>query len=230
MGMYTEFIFGCNLSKATPRVCVEALDYVINGEEKKPKYEDPKNWEEDEFNKHYIERTLEDDVIKAFIDQYDFWRLFKCSSYYFGAANPVGKFYYDPIDSSYHISTRADLKNYEGQIEKFIEYIRPFVTQGSGYDHHIFAYVQYEEAEFPTLYGLDGEYHVLDPALETELRQREDERWTIINKLAHELAPEFEITQEMLDSINVSMDEMTNDQATVLLLEYIINKYKNNVQ
>ena len=34
MGMYTEFIFGCELSKNTPKVCIDALDYVINGEEK----------------------------------------------------------------------------------------------------------------------------------------------------------------------------------------------------
>ena len=34
MGMYTEFIFGCNLSKDTPKECIDALDFVINGEEK----------------------------------------------------------------------------------------------------------------------------------------------------------------------------------------------------
>jgi hypothetical protein len=53
------------------------------------------------------------------------------------------------------------LKNYRQQIEKFIEYIKPYVIQGSGFvNHNIFAYVQYEEAEFPTIYALDGTYKI----------------------------------------------------------------------
>ena len=60
----------------------------------------------------------------------------------------------------YRISTRANLKNYKRQIEKFIEYIKPYIEQGSGFDHNIFAYVQYEEAEFPTIYALDGTYKI----------------------------------------------------------------------
>ena len=56
--MYTEFIFGCELSKNTPRVCVEALDFVINGEDKQPKYENPEGWEQKDYNEHYIDRTL----------------------------------------------------------------------------------------------------------------------------------------------------------------------------
>ena len=151
MGMYTEFIFGCSLSKNTPKICIDALDYVINGENKKPGYE--------KYNKGFIERTSTDNEIQTFINEYDFRRLFCSGSYYFGA--PVSKeLYYDYIDKTYKISTRANLKNYQNQIEKFIEYIKPYVVHGSGYDHHIFAYVQYEEDEFPTIYGTDGTYKV----------------------------------------------------------------------
>lgn len=162
MGMYTEFIFGCELSKETPNICVEALDYVINGEEKKPKHENPETWQEKEFNDNYIERTHTVEEINEFIEKYDFWRLFRCCSYYFGAANPTGRFKYDHISRSYHISTRADLKNYEGQIERFIEYITPYVKHGSGFPLGIFAYVQYEESPFPTIYSLGGTYYVND--------------------------------------------------------------------
>lgn len=159
MGMYTEFIFGCALSKDTPKICIDALDYVINGEIKHPKYENPETWEEKEYNEKFIERTSTDDEIQAFIGEYDFGRLFCSDSYYFGA--PVSrKFYQDYIDKTYRISTRANLKNYRQQIEKFIEYIKPYVIQGSGFDHNIFAYVQYEEAEFPTIYALDGTYKI----------------------------------------------------------------------
>lgn len=159
MGMYTEFIFGCSLSKNTPKICIDALDYVINGENKKPKYENPEIWEEKEYNDKFIERTSTNNEIQTFIREYDFIRLFCSGSYYFGA--PVSKrLYYDHISKTYKISTRSNLKNYHNQIEKFIEYIKPYVVRGSGYDHSIFAYVQYEEDEFPTIYGIDGIYKV----------------------------------------------------------------------
>ena len=67
MGMYTEFIFGCELSKKAPKVCVDALDYVINGEEKKPKYENPEGFEQKRFNENYIERTTPIEEIEKFI-------------------------------------------------------------------------------------------------------------------------------------------------------------------
>ena len=159
MGMYTEFIFGCKLSKDTPRICIEALDYVINGQDKKPKYDNPKDYTQKCYNDEYIDRTLPVEEIEAFISKYDFYRLFTSSSYYFGAANPIGKFYWDSISKAYHISTRADLKN-GGRIETFIDYIKKYVTKGSGYEHHIFAYVQYEEAPFPTIYAIDGVYNM----------------------------------------------------------------------
>ena len=159
MGMYTEFIFGCELSKNTPRVCVEALDFVINGEDKQPKYDNPEGWEQKDYNEHYIDRTLPVEEIKAFIDKYDFYGLFCSCSYSFGAANPISKFYWDSISSSYHISTRADLKNYTNQIETFIDYIKEYVESGSG-DYEVYAYVQYECDDLPTIYSLQGVYDV----------------------------------------------------------------------
>ena len=158
MGMYTEFIFGCTLSEHTPKICVDALDTVINGD-KHPKYEEPKDWREQEYNKHFIERTTPEEEIREFIERYNLGKLFYCTSYYFGAP-PVRRFYYDYIDNGYHISTRSNLKNYDNEIEKFLEYIKPYVEQGSGYPHQIYAYVQYEEAEFPTIYAMDGVYDI----------------------------------------------------------------------
>ena len=157
--MYTEFIFGCELSINTPKVCIDALDYIIN-RNKAPKYENPQTYQEASYNNAYIERTTAQDKIDKFISQYDLGYLLGSSSYYFGAANPVQKFYYDSISDSYHISTRSDLKNYQHQIEKFIKYIKDYVTEGSGFPHGVFAYVQYEESEFPTIYAIDGIYKV----------------------------------------------------------------------
>lgn len=159
MGMYTEFIFGCALKKDTPKVCIDALDYVINGEDKQPKYENPVDWDQKKYNERYIERTTPIEEIEAFIKKYSLWRLFTSSSYYFGAAHPTKQFFWDDIDRSYKISTSSDLKDYEHQIEDFVEYIRPFVDTGSGL-HDIYAYVLYEECEFPTIYAKDGTYNM----------------------------------------------------------------------
>ena len=182
------------MSKKTPKVCVDALDYVINGEEKKPKYENPEGWEEKRFNDDYIERTTPIEEIEKFIEEYDFYRLFGSSSYYFGAANPVRKFHYDSIAESYKISTRADLKNYTDQIEKFIEYIKPYVEHGSGYDHEIFAYVQYEEDPFPKMYGIDGVY--ANPTFDGETKRLQDrigKLYDIFSKLYQNVCPDWNV-------------------------------------
>lgn len=158
MGMYTEFIFGCSLSKDTPKECIDALDYVINGPDKEPKIENPKTYAEIKFNAGYIDRTTSDEDIQAFIDKFDLRGLMRSCSYYFDAP-PVSSMYFDDIDHAYHISSRANLKNYNHEIESFIEYIRPYINGGSGLKE-VFAYVMYEEDEFPTIYTLEGDYDV----------------------------------------------------------------------
>ena len=239
--MYTEFIFGCELSKKTPKVCVDALDYVINGEEKKPKYENPQDWEEKEFNENYIERTTPVEEIEKFIEEYDMYRLFCSSSYYFGAANPVKKFMYDHISDSYHISTRADLKN-GGCIEKLLEYIKPYVTSGSGYDHHIYAYVQYEEAAFPTIYAIDGVYK--DPTYDNATKKIEDENRKLMDtfsKLFMGVCPEYEVNEEEFikhglkpptkETIeNDEFKEVTYSTVWDWMVDYLIEKYGNKTE
>jgi hypothetical protein len=235
MGMYTEFIFGCELSKDLPKVCIDALDKSINDkydEEtgryiKKPKYETPQKYEEKKFNENYIERTTPDEEIDKFIEDYDFGRLFHSCSYYFGAANSYSKFHYDAISESYHISTRSDLKNYTNQVERFIEYIKPYVIHGSGYDNKIFAYVQYEEAPFPTIYGTTGVYHVDDPNITKKYDNRIDRLHNMLEKLYLELAPEYQITQKELDKRNIAPNAYTYDDILECEVDYICKKYKN---
>jgi hypothetical protein len=242
MGMYTEFIFGCELSKKTPKVCVDALDYVINGEEKQPKYENPEGWEQKRFNDNYIERTTPVEEIEKFIEEYDFYRLFCSCSYYFGAANPVRRFEWDNISNSYKISTMADLKNYSGQIEKFIEYIAPYVEHGSGYEHRIFAYVQYEEAHFPTMYGFDydtGELKVFtnptfnneDPTL--KYKERIKNLYDTLAKLYQHVCPEWKVDEEEYKKHNRPLPSEQEDPKPLpydeiwdWMIDHIIDEYK----
>lgn len=155
MGMYTEFIFGCALREDTPRICIEALDYVINGEEKKPRYENPITCEEKLYNDTFIDRILSVEEIENFADFYDLSRLCYSFSGYFGAGENDPCFYYDSVIKAYRISIRSDIKNYENQIDRFLEYIEPYIKSGSG-SNDIYAYVLYEENEYPYIYSLKG--------------------------------------------------------------------------
>lgn len=129
MGMYTELILGARLSKNTPEVCIKALDHVING------------------------KKTESDEVKKFIDEYSLYCLFFCSSYYFGVCKSNQHFWRDVISGTWHISTRANLKNYDGEIEKFLNYIKHYIESGSGYSE-IYAFVIYEEDRMPKIYSL----------------------------------------------------------------------------
>ena len=124
--MYTELIFGAKLKKETPEKVINALKYILGDIEEKPKdFPLPKGRCE--------------------------W-LFRCSSYYFGVNKSLCKMWLDDLDKSYHISTRSNIKNYENEIETFLNWIKPFIEDGSG-EREMYAIVTYEESE-PKIYYL----------------------------------------------------------------------------
>jgi len=125
MGMYTEIIFGAELKEETPEQVINALKYIIGDIEDKP----------DDF-------PLPEDGCEY---------LFQISSYYFGVNEPVAKMWFDDISKTWRISARSNIKNYEREIETFLEWIRPFVKRGSG-TKDMFAIVIYEEDSEPTIY------------------------------------------------------------------------------
>lgn len=127
MGMYTELIFGAKLKKETPEQVINALMFIIGDVKEKPK--------DFPFSDGRIE-----------------WML--CgSSYYFGISESVNKMWFDDITKSYHISSRCNIKNYENEIEDFLEWIKPWIDSGSG-TREMYAIVIYEEDEEPQIYYL----------------------------------------------------------------------------
>ena len=146
MGMYTEMILGCSFKDTLPSVCIDALICVINNLEPKENGE----------------------KVRKFIEEYDLEYLMFGSSYYFGVCRSNQKFWYDHIGKQWVISVRSNIKNYDRQIQKFLKYITPYVDRGSGYESGVFAYVQYEEADFPTMYTLRGVYGIEDDKLVQE--------------------------------------------------------------
>ena len=125
--MYTELIFGADLKKDTPENVIEALKYMIGDTREKPK-----------------DFPLPDGRCE--------W-LFRGSSYYFGVSSPVSKMWKDSNGCNWVLSTRSSIKNYKGEIEAFLEWIKPYIDSGSG-SNDMYAIVTYEEAETPDIYYL----------------------------------------------------------------------------
>ena len=128
--MYTELIFGATLKEDTPDKIINVLNYMLGKVEVKP-----------------IDFPLSDGRCEC---------LFKGSSYYFAVNNPVNNMWKDRIDEQYHISTRSNIKNYSGEIEEFLEWIKPYIEQGSG-SREMYAIVIHEGQAIPTMYYLDNE-------------------------------------------------------------------------
>lgn len=128
--MYTELIFGADLKKDTPENVIEALKYMIGDTEEKPK-----------------DFPLPDGRCEG---------LFRGSSYYFGVNSPVSKMWKDDISGNWALSTRSNIKNYGGEIETFLEWIKPHIDGGSGC-RDMYAIVTYEVAEAPNIYYLHND-------------------------------------------------------------------------
>lgn len=124
MGMYTELIFGATLKEDTPKDVIDTLQYMVNDTEK------PTNLAFEQFRNPL-----------------------SGGSCYFAINSSVSKMWLDSIDNQWHISTRANIKNYESEIEKFLEWIEPYLEQGSG-RNEMYAIVMYEEATEPKIYYL----------------------------------------------------------------------------
>lgn len=126
MGMYTELVVCTNI-KNVPEV-VEVLKYMV-GQTDRPAT----------LPNHPLFSTSRWEI------------LFTCNSYYFVPCS-IAKFEYNEIGRYWCLITRADLKNYDGEIEKFIDWIRPYIEN----EDKMFAYSRYEETREPTIYYNTG--------------------------------------------------------------------------
>ncbi|HBG5345126.1 TPA: hypothetical protein SOK46_002689 [Clostridioides difficile] len=126
MGMYTEFVCAIELKKDTPKEVINILNNMIEGE-----------------------------------DRYDItpphpffecrrWRwLFIMDSYSFsGRSNTM--FEYDDIAKTHYLTIRSNLKNYDDEINKFLNWIKPYI-QIHCEDDEFLGYSRYEECRNPEL-------------------------------------------------------------------------------
>ncbi len=128
MGMYTELIFGASFKEGTPKEVIDTIKYLVDyGEKPVPCLFD-----------------MDRNPLGG-------------GSYYFGVSSPVKKFWYDEIGRSWILSSRSNIKNYNDEIEKFLEWIKPYIDTGSG-NRDMYAVVIYEDESEPTIYYLDRDY------------------------------------------------------------------------
>lgn len=202
--MYTELIFGCSLKKSTPSYITEALNHVIN-------------------NKHpYI---ISEEASK-FIDDYKLNKLIWCSSFYFGVNNAHSMCFYNTTSEEWVVSFRSNCKNYDNEIEAFITFITPFVAQGSG-STDIFAIVQYEEADYPTLYSKDDVYNYLDTERITSDRKLANQMFDIMNELYNCATPDLQITNEMLKEKGIDPDDYSGVDGYKIMRDVIVKRLKD---
>ncbi len=124
MGMYTALHYACELKKDVPEKVVEILSYM-----NKNGGEEPKDLPEHPF--FSCER----------------WPyLFSMDSYYF-TADTHSSFRKDDISNSWILTVTSNLKNYDGEIHKFLKWISPYVEATDG---EFMGYYRYEEEEMPT--------------------------------------------------------------------------------
>lgn len=205
MGMYTELIFGATLKENTPTYVTRALDNIIN------------------------DKTNVDlpDEVKQFSDEYSLSKLIWCSSYYFGAHSNKPSCVFDKIANRWSISFRANCKNYQNEIEKFIEFITPYVEYGSG-PTNIFAIVQYEEDDYPTLYGTGGKYEYLDKERITTDRKFANDLIGIVNNLYNFGSPDLVIDENKLKEYGIDWDDYDTIDGYKIMVDVIKKRLKDN--
>ncbi len=122
--MYTEIHFNSELKKDISQEILGILDYMLNLNKECP------DLPEHEFFKC------------------DRWRmLFNCDSYSFDA-DTCSTLRFDDIADAYYLCIRSNLKNYDSEIEKFIDWIQPYLEK---FEDDFLGFYRYEENEQPTL-------------------------------------------------------------------------------
>jgi hypothetical protein len=132
MGMYTELVFGARTQENLSPKIVKILKFLFLNEDK-----------DFQVPEHPFFKT----------DRWD-WMFRSGGSYYFGAPSGERNMIWDKIGNSYRLSARLNIKNSPcHEIEYFINWISPYLEQGSG-ARELIGYSIYEEATQPTLYYL----------------------------------------------------------------------------
>lgn len=133
MGMYTEFHFNVELKNTGPfhMQVVKTLEFMLAGlsEKRDLKFTAPD---------HPLFRT-------------DRWHSMLLGDSYYFDADTHSTLRWDSISKSRVLCIRCNLKNYDQEIQKFIDWIKPHVE---GHEGSFLGFYRYEESDDPTLVHL----------------------------------------------------------------------------
>jgi hypothetical protein len=123
MGMYTELNCAFKLRKDTPEKVIAIIRFMTE------------------------EREKPDVVDHSLFSTARWEEMLQCDSYYF-EGDTQSTIRFDDCSNRFYVTIRCNLKNYEGEIEKFIEWITPYMEMDPG---EFLGYQRHEEVELPTL-------------------------------------------------------------------------------
>lgn len=125
MGMYTEFHFNVELKPDTPESVMAILRYMTEGGEEAPP------------------------PVPADVPLFSCGRwshMLRSDSFYFDMIPHSIVAKKSPTVGDWYLSVRCNLKNYDGEIQKFVAWIMPYIhTRG------FLGFSRYEECDDPTL-------------------------------------------------------------------------------
>lgn len=123
MGMYTEVYINVNLVENVPDDVLDVLEKMCDYKESHEEFFDQKG--------HPVK-----------------WDYLFCDGSYYTPRTCCHNLTFDKIANTWSLLGKGDLKNYDNEIEKFFEWIDPYVAANKG---EFIGYYQYETEESPTL-------------------------------------------------------------------------------
>jgi hypothetical protein len=117
MGMYTDIFVNVDFVTETPQSVIDVISAICN-------------------------KDFDADCLK---DKPRRWVMLFNNGSYYSPSTECGNLTYDEISKGYSLIGKGDIKNYEGDIEAFFEFIAPYV------ENNFMGYEQYEECDSPTL-------------------------------------------------------------------------------
>ena len=124
MGMYTEFHYNTELKEDTPANVIDLLKFMVWDTDKEP-----------------------EDLPEHELFLCGRWRfMLQCDSFYFDAATH-STLCKDRFGGTY-LCIRCSLKNYEQEISKFCDWVKPYISKQEG---GFLGFSRYEESEEPNI-------------------------------------------------------------------------------
>lgn len=135
MGMYTAFHIGLEIKRDVPLNVVQTLNRMVHGG----------------ASPYTPDHPLFD---------CERWDVLLSMDSYHSAYQQNASFVYDDCAKCYYLSATSSLKNYNDEIDKFLDWITPYV----GNEDEFVGYKRYEQDDHPTLiYWQDGEFKLRSP-------------------------------------------------------------------